>query len=313
VPRNRTVRLAVLGSSVQRAAGGKYPSRAGAVALKRRAVVGVLVLLSLLMITLYFRESPSGGLHGLQGAGATALKPFQVAAERVASPFRDAYGYFAGLVEAKDENARLKRELERQRQIAIQNETARQENAVLKELLGGFRAVASYPGDFRPVSAAIIAHAPTQFEQQVTIAAGLTHGVRLNDPVINGDGLVGRVTNVTDQTAQVTLLTDESSAVSAVDLDTAATGLVRSGSAGSGTLIMDDVEKRFVVRQGDQLVTAGSQRGQLPSLYPRGIPIGEVSFVGQSDTDLFKRIQVEPFVEFGALDSVIVLTPRRAP
>lgn len=312
MPRNRTVRLAVLGSSVQRAAARKYPSRTGAVALKRRAVMAVLVLLSLLMITLYFRESPTGGLHELQGAGASALRPVQVAAERVARPFRDAYGYFAGLVHAKSENERLKRALEEQRQLAIQAETARQQNEELRRLLGGFRAALAYPGDFRPVAAAIIAHAPTQFEQQVTIAVGLADGVRLSDPVINGDGLVGRVTNVTDRTARVTLLTDGSSAVSAVDLDSAASGLIRSTSAGSGTLLLDHVEKRFVVSPGDQIVTSGSQRGELPSLYPSGIPIGIVTFVGQSDTDLYKRIQVDPFVEFEALDTVIVLAPKRA-
>ena len=56
------------------------------------------MLLSLLLITLSFREPTTGALHGVQSAGATVLRPFEVGAERIARPFRDTYGYFRGLV-----------------------------------------------------------------------------------------------------------------------------------------------------------------------------------------------------------------------
>ena len=55
-------------------------------ALKRRIVAGVLVLLSLVLITIYFREPAGGGLHGVQSGGATVLRPFEVGAERIAAP-----------------------------------------------------------------------------------------------------------------------------------------------------------------------------------------------------------------------------------
>ena len=65
-------------------------------------------MLSLILITISFRESSTGALGGVQGAGATVLRPFEVGAERVARPFRDVYGYFASLVHVKRENGRLK-------------------------------------------------------------------------------------------------------------------------------------------------------------------------------------------------------------
>ena len=65
--------------------------------LRRRVVVAVLVLVSLALLTVYFRESSGGGLHSLQSAGATVLRPFEVAANRVAQPFRDAAGWVGGL------------------------------------------------------------------------------------------------------------------------------------------------------------------------------------------------------------------------
>ena len=83
------------------------------------------MLLSLVLITIYFREPANGGLHGVQSGGATVLRPFEVAANRVASPFRDAYGWFSGLVHAKSENADLRAKLDRLRAQVIQNSDRR--------------------------------------------------------------------------------------------------------------------------------------------------------------------------------------------
>jgi rod shape-determining protein MreC len=299
-------------SRLGRAAAARSSARGNAV-LKRRLVVGVFVVLSLMLITIYFRESPAGGLHNLQSAGATILRPFQVGAERVARPFRDVYGYFSGLAGAKSENERLRTEVVELRQLLIQSETARQENVRLRELLR-YRAPSVYPGDYRPLAAAVIGHPPTQFEQQIVISAGSSDGIAVNAPVVNGDGLIGRVTDVTPGTARVVLLTDQSSAVSALDIarDSGAAGVVQPARAGEESLLLNRVGKDERVSRGDRIVTRGSQDGELPSLYPRGIPIGVVTFVGQTDTDLYKSIQIKPYVDFGALDSVVVLVPREA-
>ena len=312
VPRNRTVRLAVLGSSVQRAAAAKYPSRAR-IALKRRVVAAVLVLLALVMITLSFRAGEEGGgLANLQGAAASVVRPFQVGIERVVRPFRDLYAYTSGLVDAKGQVDALREENRRLRQEIIVNQQAAEENARLRELYG-FRAPPAYPGDFEVVGAAVIGYPPSPFVQHLDIAAGWVDGVRLNDPVVNGEGLVGRITRVSDRTAQVTLLTDEKIAVSGAVLGRQAAGIVRRERAGSDQLVLETVPKRYVVRRGDRVVTAGSERGEtLRSLYPRGIPIGEIVSVGQTDIDPFKRVQVEPYVDFGSIDSVLVLVPKRA-
>src|SRR5205823_1115181 len=176
VPRNRDARLAVLGSPVPRSRPAGYSSRS-ATALKRRIVAGVLVLLSLVLITIYFREPAGGSLHGVQSAGATVLRPFEVAAERVARPFRDAYGYFAGLIHAKSQNEKLRRQVDVLSQQAIQNANAAVENADLKRQL---RYVHSpeFPRDYAYVPAQVITRPPSEFQQQVGIAAGSANGIR---------------------------------------------------------------------------------------------------------------------------------------
>ena len=126
---------------------------------------------------------------------------------------------------------------------------------------------------------------------------------------MTADGLVGLVTRVTPDTARVQLLTDEEAAVSAIDLRTSAAGIVRHARGTRETLVLDRVRKQDVVRQGDEIVTAGWSAGSLSSLYPKGIAIGEVTSVGQTDTDLFQQVQVDPYVDFGSLDAVLVLVP----
>jgi rod shape-determining protein MreC len=170
---------------------------------------------------------------------------------------------------------------------------------------------AAFPRDFRAVNASVISRAPSQFDQQIGIAAGRSHGIRVNDAVVTSDGLVGQVTKVGPDVAQVTLLSDEAVAVTAVDLATGASGIVRRGRAGSEALVLDRVTKDEVVNVGDTLVTAGWRTPTLSSLYPEGIPVGEVTSVGQSDIDLYKQIQVQPFVGTGSLTSVTVLVPKK--
>jgi rod shape-determining protein MreC len=303
------VRVAVLGSSVRPAA-SRHALR-NAAALKRRVVLGVLVGLSLLMITLYFRESPNGGLHALQDAGATVLRPFQVAAERVVRPFRDAYGYVSDVSGAKAENERLRSEIETLRQQVAQYRGAWDENQILRAYVD-YKAPPRFPQDYdTAVVAAVVARPSPQFQQRITISAGSEHGVQENDPVMGRQGLVGLVTDVSAKTAQVTLLSDGSSAVSAEVVGRDATGLIVSGSLGGELLALDLVGKQFEVRRRDLVMTAGSRIGQEPSFYPRGIPIGVVTFVSQRSTEPYKTIQVEPHEDFDALQSVKVLITER--
>jgi rod shape-determining protein MreC len=306
VARNRGV-SAVLGSSVPRPRPQPFPSRTRS-ALRRRAVIGGLVVLALILITVSFREPTSGPLHGVQSAGATVLRPFEVAAERVAQPFRDVYGYFAGLVHVKSENEKLKAEVNKLRQQALLGEAARSQNENLRKQLN-FIDSPLFPSDYTPVNTRIIGWR-NEFDQRVVIAAGRNNGIHQETPVVTSDGLVGSVTQVSPTAALVTLLTDESSAVQARDQDTGAFGVVRHG-AGQSSLIVDRVTKDKLVKAGDVIVTAGTRSKQYPSLFPANIPIGYVVSVGQSDTSTYKQIQIQPFVDFTSLDAVTALITKK--
>ena len=263
-----------------------------------------LVVAALALLTISFRSPTSGVLHDVQGAGAAALRPFQVAAERVARPFRDVYGYFHGLTTAKSENTKLKREVREWRAEALKNEAAAAQLPGLKKQLN-YQEGPTYPQDYRPVTASVTSFPAGPFTQQIEIAAGSHSGIRQNTPVVDGNGLVGSVTNVGPSTSVVTLITDADSAVTAKDLTTGVTGLIRRGTGDS--LILDRVPKDQVVQKGDRIVTQGTRDPRYPDIYPYGIPIGRVLSVGYSDNAIFVQVQVAPYAQFGSFDSVTAL------
>ena len=271
--------------------------------------MGVLVLLSLVLITVSFRST---ALDGVQGTVAGILRPFEVAADRVTRPFRDAVGWTHGLINAKTENKKLRHQVEALRQQVIQDESAVQENVQLKAQL-------RYHGppsirDFTKVGAAILTNPQSPIDQSVTIAAGTDQHLQPGNVVIDPStgGLVGTIDRVRSSVARVTLLTDGQSAVTATDLTyPAAVGDITRGGGGSDVLVLDSVSKTAYVGVGDTVITAGTLgKGSLPSMFPRGIPVGTVSSASNNDINPFKNIQVEPLVNFSSLQSVIVLVPK---
>jgi rod shape-determining protein MreC len=307
VPRNRTARAAVLGVTVRRPAAGRASSRTTA-ATRRRLVVGGLLLVALVLVTLSFRESDDGPVTSAQNGAAAVLRPFQVAADRIAEPFRDAYGWLDSLFDARSDAERLQAENELLRQQVVQGQLARSENARLRELLE-YRDGPRLPDGFRGLAAGVISRPAGAYAQSIVVAAGWNDGVRVDDPVVTADGLVGTVSRVGSRTARVTLLTDDQSAVSAVDLVTDAAGIIRPGHGPRAPLRLDRVPKEAVVQVGDTVVTAGWQSPRLSSLYPKGIQIGRVTSVGRTDTDLYTQVQVEPFADLSSLQAVLVLVP----
>jgi len=297
----------VLASSVQRSKPTPYPSRARS-ALIRRAIVVGLVIVALTLITISFRSPTAGALHDVQGAGSTALRPFQIAATRIAQPFRDAYDYVHDLANAKAQNEKLKKINEALREKDLQRAALAAKEPVLARLLH-FEQGPTFPAGYRHVNTAVISPTGGPFAHTLTIDAGSSSGVRKESPVVSGDGLVGLVTNVFPDTAVVTLLTDPNTFVAARDVDTQVRGMLHTGPG--GTLILDQVLKQFEVKNGDELVTAGTRSAQYPDLYPYGIPIGRVSSVSATDTANFLQVQVQPFADLGSLEAVAVLVPRK--
>ena len=274
---------------------------------RRRAVLLLLVVLSLILLTAYFGEAPGGRLHSLQRGFLTVLSPVQDGANKALKPVRDAFGWIGDTVHARGQRDQLRKQVDKLRREVIANQTDRASYRELQALyhLDNQLNVSNY----RPVTATVVAKSPNIWYSTVTIDKGEGSGVRINDPVINGEGLVGKVTQVASDGAQVSLITDSTMGVSARLGTTPATGIVQPKVGEPNDLLLQYLPPSTQANRGDYVVTSGTVSSPDDSLYPPGIPIGQVTSV--NDESAYRSVNVHPLANLHNLDVVQVLTAAR--
>jgi rod shape-determining protein MreC len=283
---------------------------------RRRAALAVFVALSIAILTAYFGESGGGFFHALQRGAQEAFAPIESGATRALKPVRDFFGWAGDTIDAKDQNKELKEEVERLRSELADAQTSRRDARQLRGLVGLHRQE-GFPRGTRPVAARVIARSPTVWFSSLKIDKGSGDGIRLNQPVIAAatntsgsavGGLAGKITRVTGGTAEVTLITDESSGVAAQVMPAGASGVVKPEVGNPRDLLLDFVEGGRRVTEGTIVVTSGFKASRVESLFPRGIPIGEVTKVDLDEVELYQRVHIRPYADLRRIDIVQVLT-----
>jgi rod shape-determining protein MreC len=270
---------------------------------RRRAVLALLVVSSFALLTATYGQQ-SGGLQ--RGVSAV-FGPLQEGADRALKPARDLVNWFDETFAARGANDRLQQEVEQLRTKVAAGETALSENNQLRKLLG-LRRAGELPLGFHPVTARVIARSPTVWYSTVTIDHGTSSGVHVNDPVVSGDGLVGRVTSATQGTALVTLITDHTSAVSAKVVPEGIQGVISPEVGDPTNLVLDFIDSSRHVREGEMVVTSGWKARGLSSFYPYGIPLGRVTQATVAEQEASQQVHVRPFADLRGLEFVQVLT-----
>ena len=273
---------------------------------RRRAVLVVLVVLALVLISATFSQSSGGPLHTVQQGMASVFSPLEEGATRALKPARDLVNWVSETFNARGENSDLKSDVQKLRARLAKAQSAVGENEQLRKLVGLDQK--GVLAGYKPITARVIQRPQTVWYSTVGIDAGSKDGVAVNDPVINGDGLIGRVTDVTPLTAKVTLITDSESSVSATVLPNGPEGVAEPEAGDPSVMLLDFIDKNQPIHEGQMVVTAGWSNGTISSVYPRGIPIGEVrqTTIGQQET--YQSIRLEPFADMRDLDIVQVAT-----
>ena len=262
-----------------------------------RVLVISLVMASLLTITIDYRGGQRGPFE-VAGRGAYNLV---VAVQSVVSRVLHPIGAFAsGLAHVgslRSENQALKGQV-RQLQAQVGRDVSLQR--VNQELTKLFELEQTL--QLKGVTARVTAESVGNFEWSVNVDKGSTSGIRVDMPVIVGDGLVGHIVEVGLTAAKVQLIIDPDSSVAARLATSGETGLIVGQR--SQDLNMDLVNPDAAVLPDEQVVTAGYQGG----LYPPEIPIGVVSHIFQQPGSLTKTIDVRPAVDFTSLEFLLVVT-----
>ena len=279
---------------------------------RRRAVLGLLVACSLILLTAYFGESGSGALHGVQRGTSEVLNPLQEGASRALKPVRDLFGWFGDTIAAKGQVSDLRAERDRLRTDALSAETLQAENKRLSDLLQLDGALGLK--DYAPKTGRVIFQSPTVWYATIRVDRGSDDGVKVGMPVINEQALIGRVTDVIGGSAKVTLITDQTMKVPARAGGRGVFGIVEPSSVGNPTdLVMKFVEPGARLSPGDRVLTRGTEPDdRTQSLYPVGLPIGQVTRIDNEGTDT-QEVHLRPFADMRSLDIVQILTRPRGP
>lgn len=270
---------------------------------RRRALLGLLVVLSLLLLTAYFGEAPSGRLHSIQRDFLTVVSPIQDGANKALKPVRDLFSWFGNTLHAKSQLAQALKQTEKLRRELV---AAQEEKRSYRELLALSHLDQLGIDSYRPVDATVIGKNPNVWYSTVVIDKGESSGVQRNDPVINEEGLVGKVAQAAPDGALVELLTNSSMGVSARIGTSHATGLVQPKVGDPNDLLLSYLPSNTQANAGEYVVTSGTVTAGYPSLYPPGLLIGEVTSVNEESA--YKSVNVRPVANLHDLDIVQVLT-----
>ncbi|HEY5190143.1 MAG TPA: rod shape-determining protein MreC [Solirubrobacteraceae bacterium] len=277
---------------------------------RRRAVLALLVGISLILLTAYFGESPSSPLHSVQRGIVEVISPIQSGASKVLSPVKDIAGWFSDTFQAKAQRDQLRKQVAK---LTKQADYYQQQAILAQQLekqvgLDASNSISSY----QPVGANVIGRDPTLWYQTITVDKGTDDGVSLNDPVTGDGALVGKVTTVDSTVSIVTLITDHTYAVTAEVLDGSGdTGVLVPAVGTPGQMLLQDLPVHASIQVGDPVVTAGFKDPANPalnSLYPPGLPIGQVSNADQNTLLNNQQVSVQPEASIRHLSGVQILT-----
>lgn len=274
-----------------------------------RLLVVVLVSISLAVITLDYREGQDGPLAGLGRIALAAMAPLQKAVTTVTRPIGDFFSGLVHLPSLEKENQRLQDDNDALRSVIARQPDLANQVQELADLLGLKESLVP-----SSLPAIVIANGLSNFRYTITIDVGSVDGVEMDQPVVTGSAeapiLIGRIVNVSLESAEVQLIIDRNSAVAGRLTISHQTGLVEG--QGEGDLRMSLVVPGTTIEGNETVVTQGYEVNGQRGLYPPGLVIGQVSQVIPGSSDLQEFVTVRPAVDFAALEFVLVLQTQRA-
>ncbi len=279
---------------------------------RRRAVLAVLVAVSLILLTAYFGEAENSPLHSVQQGIVQVFTPIQEGASKVLSPVRDLSSWVSSTLHAKSQNKELRSLNARLNTELAAAGTAVQEN---KQLNGMLKLTDRLNlNQYGPVYANVTLYNPQVWYETIKVDKGAGSDIKVGDPVLSAQGLVGDISDVGSNFAVVSELSSPKFGAEAKILDA-------SGNGGTGTLTPEvgnptTLQVGFLpstatIQPGDEVVTAGYSDPANPiakSLYPPGIPIGTISSVDVNQLINNNTVDVSPDVDLRNISQVEILT-----
>lgn len=264
---------------------------------QRRTVLVLLVLTSITLVTLDLRADGGGPIGLVRRVARDAFAPVESGADGVFRPVGDFLDGILRVGSLESENEALSKRVEELEGDLARARGLDRENTVLRRLLN-----LGFADQIDTVAARVVSFAAGNFEWTVSINRGSRHGVEEDMPVVSGEGLIGRVIEVSDSRAKILLLTDPRLSVGIRLAGSGETG-VTNGLAGKDVVQVDLIDPNTPVEEEELVVTSGLQQAR----FPPGIPVGTVASVSTRRGALQKDLRVAPLADLDRLEFVEVL------
>jgi rod shape-determining protein MreC len=271
--------------------------------LLRRLFENKVFIISLVVVLLFVLAALTAGedskLNVVRNILSVPLNPLQKGIKTAGDKIKDTINFFRDVRKAREENIELKRKLSEAERELEKVYRLEKENENLKKLL-------SFKEQFAQemVGCNVTSKDPGNWYEIFTIDRGSKDGISVNDPVINANGLVGRVSRVDLLSSKVVSIIDTESSVSA-RLSKSRDLVILRGDAQlrtEGLCRLDYIPPDVEVSVGDKVETSG-----MSSLYPKGVIIGEIIQVVKNEGQFDYYAIVKPAVDFRRLEEVAVI------
>ena len=222
--------------------------------------------------------------HPIQGAAQSGFKGV--------SSLWESYFW---LIDVSDENLVLRAELAKSQKENLELREFQLENERLKKLLG-VKESKKLDG----IEASVIGYNPSNWTNSITLNKGTNQGIQEGSIVVNAHGVIGQVVSAHLNSSTAILITDHASGVDALIQRTRARGVLEG--RGSKKCLMKYILNDDDVAEDDIVITSG-----MDGVYPKGLMIGKVKTVTNGSSSLFKKINVEPNVDFKRIENVLIV------
>jgi rod shape-determining protein MreC len=222
---------------------------------------------------------------------APVSKSFQTTSRAVQQVFKD---YWL-LRETHQENERLQTQVAQLQNQLTEYHEAYLENLRLRRLLDFKTTIKT-----EAVPAQVVVHDPTGWFQTLIVDKGAQDGVQADMPVVNDEGVVGRIMEVSDRYSRVLLITDPANSVDGMIERNRIRGILAGKDP--ATCFLKYVRNNFDVQTGDLVITSGKD-----GIFPKGLRLGRVRGVFKDPVALFQTVEVESAVRLNALEEVLII------
>jgi len=272
------------------------------VPLWRNRPLMITIIIVIILFVLLIMTSGENNMTGTESIVGTVLAPFQHALYSVSDAIAGFFTRIFGTNDLETENLELKAKVaELEGQLQDLEET-KQENERLKELLN----YDIETENLEYVTAKVIGRDPDHWYDTFIINLGISDGIEVDMPVVNNDGLIGRIVETGATWSKVMPIVDSSSGVSGIVERTRDNGILNgalTAGAEEAVLTLGNLPLDADLVPGDTVITSG-----LAGVFPKGIPIGEVTEVSQSSDGMRNEAVVTPYVDFDHIEEVLIIT-----